>query len=49
MYNVVLGSVVQQSDSIIHSFSDSFLICPQRILSRVPCAVQSSLLDICHI
>ena len=37
IYNVVLVSCIQQSDSVLDFFS---LICYYKILSTVPCAVQ---------
>ena len=45
IYNVVLVSGVQQSDSVLHThisifFSDSFPIGYYKILSVVPCAIQ---------
>ena len=49
IYNVVLVSGVQQSDSVMHihasTFSDSFPVqviteyCHYSVLSRVPCAI----------
>ena len=48
VYNVVLVSGVQQSDSVIHIFFFTFfsLISYYKILSRVPCAIQQVLLVI---
>ena len=49
IYNVVLGSGVQQSGSIIYIYTYTYLffsfIGYYRILSRVPCAIQWVLAD----
>ena len=48
MYNVVLISAVQQSDSVIHIYAfflEIFfsILVYRRILNKVPCAIQSDL------
>ena len=39
IYNVVLVSVVQQSDSVIHTHIFFFIMIYYRILNIVPCAI----------
>ena len=48
LYNVVLISAVQQSDSVIHIYAfflEIFfsILVYRRILNKVPCAIQSDL------
>ena len=48
IYNVVLVSGVQQSESVIHTstlFQILFLYMYYRVLSRVPCAIQQVLIS----
>ena len=49
MYNVVLVSDVQQSDSVIHIHVSFFRFFSHRgyyrVLSRIPCVIQEVLVD----